>query len=265
MDNISSYFQFEIADNEQAHSPRVHYHSNFEVYYLCNGSCRYFIESKTYTLSAGDIVVIPPGAIHKVIYETDTHSRLLFNCSADYIPASVSKYMDDLAYFPHSPEIGARIENLYKRLRRTVEQPDEFSEDTIRCYVMQLFLTMARNCAVQQLPTDSSFVESALTYIRSNYTSKLTLAEAAKHCAVSPEHLSRVFKKETGFGFNEYLNILRLKKAEAILKSDSNKSIAQVALLCGFNDSNYFSNVFKKNYGISPSKVKQQEENEYVF
>ena len=265
MDTTNAYFHFEVADNEPALSPRVHYHPNFEVYYLCNGSCRYFIESKTYTLSAGDIVVIPPGAIHKVIYESNTHSRLLFNCSADYIPASVFKYVDTLAYFPHSPETATRVETLYKHLRQTIEQPDEFSQDSIRCYVMQLFLTMARNCVTEQLPTGGSFVESALAYIRNNYTSRLTLAETAKHCAVSPEHLSRVFKKETGFGFNEYLNILRLKKAEAILKSGSKISISQVSLLCGFNDSNYFSTLYKKNYGIPPSKVKQQEENEYVL
>lgn len=209
--------------------------------------------------------MIPPGAIHKVIYETDTHSRLLFNCSADYIPASVAKHIDSLAYFPHSPETETRVETLYKHIRRNIEQPDEFSADSIRCYVMQLFLTMGRNCVIDQLPTGSSFVENALTYIRNNYTSRLTLAETAKHCAVSPEHLSRVFKKETGFGFNEYLNILRLKKAEAILKSGSEKNISQVSLLCGFNDSNYFSTAYKKNYGIPPSKVKQQEENEYVF
>ena len=105
-------------------------------------------------------------------------------------------------------------------------------------------------------------VENAIDYIRANYMYRLTLSETAKHCAVSPEHLSRVFKKETGFGFNEYLNLYRLKKAESILKSGQGKTIAQVAAACGFNDSNYFSNTYKKMYGISPSKVHQQTEQE---
>ena len=256
MDTVSSFFQFEVAHNQQAHPPQIHYHSNFEVYYLTDGCCRYFIEDKTYSLSAGDIVVIPPGAIHKVIYETSTHSRLLFNCSTDYVPGSVHKHIEHIAYFPHSPDTDTEIKTLYKRLRRSVEQPDEFSKDSSRCYVMELFLIMAKNCFVSQLPAGSSFMESALKYIRRNYTSRITLAQTARYCAVSPEHLSRSFKKETGFGFSEYLNILRLKKAESLLKSGVEKNIAQIALLCGFNDSNYFSSVFKKIKGMSPLKFK---------
>ena len=76
-----------------------------------------------------------------------------------------------------------------------------------------------------------------------------------------------MFRKETGFGFNEYLNLYRLKKAESILKSGNCPNIAQVAIQCGFNDSNYFSSCFRKMYGISPSDLKKQheKENSYVY
>ena len=101
-------------------------------------------------------------------------------------------------------------------------------------------------------------MENAIYYIQSRYNDRVTLTDTAKHCAVSPEHLSRVFKKETGFGFNEYLNLYRLKKAESMLKNGSKKTVAQVALACGFSDSNYFSAAYKKLHGISPSQVKKR-------
>ena len=132
---------------------------------------------------------------------------------------------------------------------------------------MELFLLMAKTAdAGVPLPTGSSFVAQAVAFIRTNYAEHLTLSAAARHCAVSPEHLSRVFKKETGFGFNEYLNLYRLKKAEALLKSGQDVSVSQVVLLCGFNDSNYFSGIYKKTYGISPSQVKKNanKEADYV-
>ena len=103
----------------------------------------------------------------------------------------------------------------------------------------------------------SAFIEQAVAYIRANYPDRITLPDVAGHCAVSPEHLSRIFKKETGFGFNEYLNLYRLKKAETLLKSGQVHSISQIALLCGFNDSNYFSGAYKKMFGIPPSQVRK--------
>ena len=79
---------------------------------------------------------------------------------------------------------------------------------------------------------------------------------------VSQEHLSRTFKKDTGLGFNEYLNVYRLKRANAILTENPKSKVSQVAVRCGFGDSNYFSNTYKKMYGISPSKVHHQTEQE---
>lgn len=263
---MNSYFTFQVADNETAYPPRVHYHPDYEVYYLTDGVCRYFIHNKTYRLTAGDIVVIPPGLIHKVIYESESHSRMLFNCTADYIPPSVRNVIHRLTYFSQRADTANRIDSLYRRIREAYSRPDEFWEDSLRCSAAQLFLLMARASADQTArPIGSPFVENAIDYIRANYMYRLTLSETAKHCAVSPEHLSRVFKKETGFGFNEYLNLYRLKKAESILKSGQGKTIAQVAAACGFNDSNYFSNTYKKMYGISPSKVHQQTEQEAAY
>ena len=87
--------------------------------------------------------------------------------------------------------------------------------------------------------------------------SDLKLTDVAEEVSISPEHLSRVFKKETGFGFSEYLSLVRLQKAEELLKSEKDLSISEVAYHCGFNDSNYFSEKFKRSYGVSPLKYKK--------
>lgn len=260
---MESYFILQVAQKAIAYPPLVHYHPDYEVYYLTEGRCRYFIHDKTYSMSAGDLVVIPPGQIHKVIYETPSHSRILFNCTRDYIPPSVLPVMEQMAHFTGDAATAAQIATIYRKLQETQTQPDSFSEDIIRCCVMQLLLLMAKTSVnTRPLATSSPFVEKAAAYIRANYMEHLTLTDTARHCAVSPEHLSRVFKRETGFGFNEYLNLYRLKKAESLLKSGQGKSIAQVAMLCGFSDSNYFSGAYKKMFGIPPSQVKYHADQE---
>ena len=172
-------------------------------------------------------MVIPPGLIHKVIYESDSHSRMLFNCTADFVPPSVQNVIHRMTYFAQTPETAKTIASLYRKIREAAAKPDEFWEDTLRCLVAQLFLLMAKSSVHPAArPVGSPFVEKAIDHIRANYMYRLTLPETASHCAVSPEHLSRVFKRETGFGFNEFLNLYRLKKAESILKSGRAGSIS---------------------------------------
>ena len=94
--------------------------------------------------------------------------------------------------------------------------------------------------------------------ISENFQTNLVLNDLAESFSVSPEHLSRTFKKETGFGFNEYLTLVRLQKAEQFLEDGELKTVSEIAYACGFNDSNYFSDRFKKTHGISPLKFRQK-------
>jgi AraC-like DNA-binding protein len=91
-----------------------------------------------------------------------------------------------------------------------------------------------------------------ISFIKENYQATITLQQLADMHFISPEHLSRTFKKETNFGFNEFISLVRLQKAEFFLKEHPEMSISEVAYACGFNDSNYFSDKFKRTYGISP-------------
>lgn len=256
-----SLFRFEMADNRSAFPGRIHYHDIWEVYYLTGGSCRYFIGNKTYRLDTGDLVVIPPGVIHRVIYDSSTHSRMLVNCSADHIAASCVSRLEQTPHFSPDPVCARQVRSLFGKLQAESAQRDAFYPDICRSLLSQLLVLLCRSEGSRpKVTAGSPFVEDAVLYIHENYMLHLTLTETARRCAVSPEHLSRVFRRETGFGFNEYLNIYRLKRAESLLKSGSCSSIAQVAGLCGFPDSNYFSKAYRKMYGLPPSKVKPEDQ-----
>lgn len=253
---MKTYYRFQAAEDASAFPPKNHYHGDYEVYCLTGGRCRYFIGTKTYSMHPGDTVLIPPGVIHKVIYETSTHSRSLINCTLDYIPPSARTPLEGASFFPGRSESAQALGDLLRKMKDANVASDSFREDTLRCLTMELFLLLARQ-AEQETPSDVvSFVEKAVNHIQSRYAHKVTLSETAHYCAVSPEHLSRSFKRETGFHFSEYLNLYRLKKAETMLCAQPGKSISQVAMACGFPDSNYFSAVYKKYHGITPSQTR---------
>ncbi|NBI30415.1 bifunctional transcriptional activator/DNA repair enzyme AdaA [Chengkuizengella marina] len=113
-------------------------------------------------------------------------------------------------------------------------------------------------------PTDRSWVDSseeisnkAIFIIKQNFQDEVQLNQIAAAIAIDPYHLLRTFKKHTGKTPLEYLQEVRLTKArEALL--DTNQTITEIALNHGFNSTAYFSTVFKKSTGYSPSKFRKK-------
>lgn len=99
------------------------------------------------------------------------------------------------------------------------------------------------------------YVLEAIDYIKSEYQQDITIRDVAGNLAISESYLSRLFRKETGYTFVEYLTNYRIKEAIELLKNHKVK-IYEVSQLVGFNDPRYFSTIFKKYVGISPTDFK---------
>jgi two-component system, response regulator YesN len=92
-------------------------------------------------------------------------------------------------------------------------------------------------------------------YITDNIKEELDLETTSAKFNLSPYYFSRTFKEVVGFNFSDYVNMMRIKAAKEFLKNDS-MSIKEVCYLVGYSDPNYFSKVFKKYEGLSPSEYK---------
>ncbi len=254
-----SDFYFSSDAGSSKNSVNRHYHGVYEIYYMKSGSCNYFIDDSLYEVQAGDVILIPDGIIHKTNYSGPSHTRLLINCSEKYIPESILPHVRNLARLYRNKRISTEVERIFAKIEEEYTRADGFSLDALKCYTGELFFLFLRGEGpTSESSKRKSFAERAAKYVRENYCSQIGLAETAKELSVSPEHLSRSFKRETGFGFCEYLLLLRLQKAEYILKNEPGRSISEVAYACGFNDSNYFSDKFKKAYGIPPSLLRKE-------
>jgi AraC-like DNA-binding protein len=107
----------------------------------------------------------------------------------------------------------------------------------------------------------SAPVERIRTLILRNCTSPdFALDEAVRDMPFHYDYLRKLFKKEMGITPLEYMTKLRMKKAEQLLSAMRNKeySVAEVAQMCGYEDALYFSRVFKKTYGCSPSNFNKK-------
>ena len=95
-----------------------------------------------------------------------------------------------------------------------------------------------------------------LSYIKRNYGSKITVSDLCALCHCSPSYLMRIFKKMNGNTLSKYINNFRLEKAKHFL-TQTDMSITDIAYVCGFSDSNYFSNTFKNALGVSPTSFRE--------
>ena len=107
-----------------------------------------------------------------------------------------------------------------------------------------------------------SVISEAKLYMSQNYSNaNLMLQDVAKAVNMSKSRFSTVFSQTTGQSFTEYLIYLRLIKAKELLKTSNLKS-SQIATEIGYNDSHYFSYIFKKNVGMTPSDYRSQYQNQ---
>lgn len=99
-------------------------------------------------------------------------------------------------------------------------------------------------------------VRTAYLYVEENYSKAIRLEDVAEQVELNPVYFSNVFKKETGQNFTDYLTDYRMKAAKELLQN-TNDSINEIAEKVGYQDTRYFSKLFKKNIGIKPSEYRK--------
>ena len=141
-------------------------------------------------------------------------------------------------------------------LRRVINTLDMYrSLDDLFEDVAKILAQVAENAQNIQSIRIENRINKAIDYIKQNYNKDLTLEEVAVQADLNSSYFSSYFKKHTGTSFINYITELRIKKAKEMLKDES-KKIGDIAEMLGFNDTRYFSKIFKKYVGVTPSEYR---------
>lgn len=99
----------------------------------------------------------------------------------------------------------------------------------------------------------SDTIKEAISYIENKYVEDITLEDVAAYVGITPQHFSKVFKEETGYNYIEWVSKLRIDLAKRYL-SAGEKNIREICYMVGYRDPNYFSRIFKKIVGKTPTE-----------
>lgn len=138
--------------------------------------------------------------------------------------------------------------------RLAQEIGDAKTAELLRRRVNQ-FCTAYLACTSRLQAVTSPAIARAVSYCNENYARKVSLEELAALVRLNKSYFSQLFHKEMGTSFGDYLESVRIKNAQQLLR-DTNYSMADVAEKVGFANQNYFTKVFKKATGLTPSQYK---------
>ena len=208
-----------------------HYHNDFEIYYLLDGRRNYFIQNKVYSVVKGDIVLINIQDIHKTMDSNNSvHERIVINFKKEFI-APLLEDEDDLlsCFLSDHKVINLNVTEqsfvqsiLLKMVEEDRRKPKGYlTYEKILLTELLLFINRNMEKFDEQQRYRSSLqnkMSEVALYLIENYKKKITLKQVADEFFITPSHLSRSFKKTTGFTFIEYLNSIRIKEAQKLLK-----------------------------------------------
>lgn len=249
-----------------------HVHPHYEIYVVLDHGVGYFVDGKYYALSEGDIVLVPPRVFHKGVYyqENEVHRLLL------------SFKLPDTDEFW---KITRQIDKLFDLPCPVIRFPRNVTEDLVSiltdCFkeynndsfgLFQMYLASQSMRFLCQLKKDLKYgstykniemneishkVFAISSYIGSHYSESLSLDMLADKFYVSSCYLSRKFKEITGFSFVQYIQQVRITKAQEKLSS-SFDSIQTISESCGFLSLSQFNRVFRSSCGMTPSEYRDK-------
>ena len=245
------------------HSTLMHCHEDIaEVLLFLKGSGLYTVDLRRYEVAAGDVVLCNSGALHDEFPQAgEPYHTLCIGIGNLALPGLAPGSFLDSRFSPmfHEPEQFADLRELFCQMDRYSAERE--SGYQLLCqYLMLASLELVKRMArgrrdADDTPADSVFWQIA-KFIDRHYAEDVTIERLVREFYISPYHLSHMFKQKTGYSVKQYLLRRRLGEAQIRL-AITQDSIQTIAEESGFADASYFSRIFFKHVGLTPTEYRK--------
>ena len=252
-------------------SIETHTHDFCEMIYVFSGTGKHVTEQGTYDIGPGDLFVIPPQRGHS--YEDRKHMALV-NIMFDLnrLPFPADHLVSDpcfRAFFLPDESISddfriqnkltltgddqVKIESVIRKMLGEYNQNKRARPILLTAFLAELFVDIIRFCSAERYACsrDLILLQNILQYMSDNCAKQMSIPVLAKKFGLSQKNLERLFLHSVKMPPVSYLLDLRLQTAAEKIRS-TKATISEIAFSCGFSDSNYFTKLFRKKYGMAP-------------
>lgn len=281
-DNIAldKDFPFQISEvvlnHKNSRPDTFHWHSYFEITYVQEGQGNYSVNGQEYMMKPGDIIIFNNVEAHGWKLMGEDMKLLVMIFSPEFVAKKLSVF--DSEYLkpfvergsnfknrigseePVSHEIRKGIREIYAEWQQQKEgYPLMIKANILRILTMLIRTYQDESKSGEMLKEKKSAMkrlEQAISYIDHHYSEKITLDEVAAAAYMSSNYFSSYFRKVTGISFSEYVTRIRISHARELLR-DTDKSVTEIAMECGFHNISNFYRLYKKQVGKPPRDEKK--------
>ncbi|WP_019423065.1 AraC family transcriptional regulator [Paenibacillus sp. OSY-SE] len=263
-----------------------HTHDYIQIWYVLKGEFKHTINHRTYNMVKGNLFVIPPFAVHRVEMIPGQDMEVI---GCEFLPhfinerfekADWSKDCFDFSYLEQflideeqitpkvvlTGEADMEVSRLLEEMLAEYRQSKRYFELVLKANLLKLLSVIIREYTkLADKPSEEDdrvekyrdLMTSVTEYIHVHFAEELRLERLCRQFSLSKTYFCYLFKRFTGKTFNDYLIDLRVRKAaEWLVETDM--SVTEICFGVGFNDLAYFSRMFKRHTGVSPSQYKKK-------
>lgn len=257
---------------------RSHVHPEYELNLLLHGKRRILIGNQSYLMEEGTLALVDSNRIHMTnAVEGDpdaNYERIILYISKEKMEEydRVFPELEMGSFFRQyegiyalSPGERQRAMHMFETVKQELDSEQGKSRTLVDLTIIRFFISFWRSnrpAAYQaggqgrQKKGKSSVAQDVSEYILAHFSEQIRLNKLAERFSISESYLSRSFKDVIGIGITDYINIIRVRKAQELLE-DSKLSIAEIAQAVGFESASYFGRIFQKHFSIPPSRYRK--------
>ena len=262
----------------QHQTVNCHWHEDFELGVVLSGEVDYYISETHILLREGDCIFVNSNTMHMGKQCEGCHNAVMFtiNFPAILFTGNMNHTIYTKYFYPIKSRGGQGFQvsqntvagrGIKKALLDIFDLDSDVLGYELLCMGLLNQLWYFMHTYIMDLPDFLSAdnpdticedrVKGILSYIHKNFSTRLTVQEIAQSAGISRSECFRCFKQFTNKNPVKYMNEYRLAQTVKLLL-ETNDSITEICMACGFASSSYFGKLFKESYGISPFQFRQR-------
>ena len=259
MERIMKFFHQYHTSPQIIHNNKInfepHLHEAIEIIALFNGQTALSVDGESYTMSAGDFLIIFPNTVHSFYCDGEVDvGKFIFSVQA--VPNLASLFDGSRPKCPIIKASDAASKGLDALSKEILECYSASSPSVKSAYLFLLSAKLLELCELRHRERSDDIVQQVFDYCQKNYRQSITQADVARALHISGSYLSHIFMYKLKINFCSYINILRINRACALL-SQTKKSITEVADESGFSSLRTFNRAFARFVGTTPKDYRK--------
>lgn len=234
---------------------------DFQMLYVASGKAHFFFHGKEEIVTAGHMVFYRPKEPQKYVYYGADQTEVYWvHFTGNNVKNIMRRYgiCDDI----HVLYCGTSLEytRIFKQMIYELQQCQENYQELLSMLLYQLFILLHRYMMREHRLKNEYLekeMELAMQFFNENYNTPISIDEYAVSRGMSISWFIRSFKKYTSVTPMQYILSLRITNAQILLET-TNYNINEIGNIVGYDNALYFSRIFKKQKGVSPSEYRKQ-------